>query len=87
MIALRRPAQGAFAHAHGHHAEELAFDCAEQVLLAFKEAVKNWDEVFTSRGLVGWSACNDTLCTPLCSWTGVRCSPFGSEAGDRVTSL
>ena len=60
---------------------------AEDILLAFKASVENWDEVFTSRGLLGWAPCTAGKCLPLCSWSGVGCSPFETGYTDRVTDL
>ncbi|GAB4820917.1 hypothetical protein N2152v2_007963 [Parachlorella kessleri] len=70
-----------------HSASRSSAASDEDILLAFKASIENWDAVFTSRGLLGWDSCTAGKCLPLCSWSGVGCSPFESGYTDRVTDL
>ena len=47
-----------------------------ELLLSFKAGITNWEEVQAAWGLVGWTECTATDCTPVCSWTGVKCDPY-----------
>lgn len=48
---------------------------AEQRLLSQRWAVTNWDEYYLANNYVGWV---DDNTVPVCTWTGVYCSPNGA---------
>lgn len=57
--------------------------CAADILLKFKAAINNWEEVYASRDMSGWQA---GAGLSVCLWSGVDCDPV-SGPGNRVTSL
>lgn len=66
-------------------AAPLALWTAEEVLLAFKDSIENWQELYEGRGMQGWEPCRPGNCIPICTWTGVECDLL--TADDHVTSL
>lgn len=61
---------------------------AEGILLAFRNAIDNWEDVYEGRQLQGWAACEPGRCVPVCSWSGVTCDPYVQGDDDnRVTAV
>lgn len=62
---------------------QTSLPCAADILLKFKAAIDNWEEVYASRDMSGWQA---GAGLPVCLWSGVACDPVAGP-GNRVTSL
>lgn len=61
---------------------------AEGILLAFRDAIDNWEDVYEGRRLQGWAACKPGSCVPVCSWSGVTCDPYAQgDDENRVTAV